>query len=119
LLQIRSENGAKQRRFHCKENAAKKKNLRRYIGSLGDERPSYSTDKNLVARFRTGHLSTEDEKHSGRPSQVKISENVDAIHSMMLDDRRISPKNTLAIRIPSRVRYIIQVILDMRKLSVK
>jgi hypothetical protein len=27
--------------------------------TLGDKRPSYSTDKKLVARFRTGHVSTE------------------------------------------------------------
>jgi hypothetical protein len=53
------------------------------------------------------------------PSYLSTDRAVDAIHSMMLDDRRISPKNTLAIRMPRRVRYIIQVILDMRKLSVK
>jgi transposase len=53
--------------------------------TLGDKRPSYSTVKNWVARFRTGHLSTEDEERSGRPTQVKIPEN-NAIHSMILDD---------------------------------
>jgi transposase len=60
---------------------------------------SYSTVKNWVARFRTGHLSTEDE-HSGRPNQVTVPENMDAIYSMILDDRRISTKKiaeTLAI----------------------
>jgi transposase len=36
--------------------------------TLGDKRPSYSTAKNLVPRFRTGHLSTEDKEHSGRPT---------------------------------------------------
>jgi transposase len=57
---------------------------------LGDKHPSYSTVKNWVARFRTGHLSTEDNEHSGRPTQVTIPENVDAICSIILDDRRIS-----------------------------
>jgi transposase len=51
-----------------------------------------STAKNWLARFRTGHLSTEDEEHSGRPTQVTIPENVDAIHSLILDNRRMSGK---------------------------
>jgi transposase len=54
--------------------------------ALGDKRPSYPTVKNWVARFRTGHLSTEDEESSARPTQVTIPENVDAIYSMILDD---------------------------------
>jgi transposase len=60
--------------------------------TLGDKWPSYSTVKNWVARFRTGHLSTEDEELSGRPTQVTFPENMEAIHSMMLDDRRIFAK---------------------------
>jgi transposase len=57
--------------------------------TLGDKRPSSSTVKNWVGSFRTRHLSTEDEECSGRPTQVTIPENVDAIHSMILDNRRI------------------------------
>jgi hypothetical protein len=52
---------------------------------------------------------------------VTIPENVDAIHSVILDDRRISAKKlveTLAIS-RERVGYISHEILDMRKLSAK
>jgi hypothetical protein len=59
---------------------------------LNDKRPSYSTAKNCVVRFRTGHLRTEDKEHSGGPTRATIPENVDAITSTMLDDQRISPK---------------------------
>jgi hypothetical protein len=89
--------------------------------TLSDKRPPYSTVKNWVARLRTGHLSTEDKEHSGRPTQVAIPENVDAIHSMILDDRRISTNKiaeTLAIS-RETVGYIIHKILGMRKLSAK
>jgi hypothetical protein len=48
--------------------------------TLGDKRPSYSTVKDWVARFRKEHLSTEDEC-SGRPTQVTIPENVYAIQA--------------------------------------
>jgi hypothetical protein len=54
--------------------------------TLHDKCPSYSTVGNYVARFRTGHLSTKDEEHCGRPTQVTIPESVDAIHSMIMDD---------------------------------
>jgi transposase len=70
-----------------KENSAKQI----YDGmsvTLSDKCPSYSTVKNWVARLRAGHLSTEDEERSGRPTQVTIPENVNAIHSMILDDRK-------------------------------
>jgi transposase len=40
--------------------------------TLGDKCPSYSTVKNWDPRFRTGHLGTEDEERSGRPTQVTI-----------------------------------------------
>jgi hypothetical protein len=59
---------------------------------LRDKRPPYSTIKNCVAKFRTGHLRTEDEENSGRPTQMTIPENADTIHSMILDDRIISAK---------------------------
>jgi hypothetical protein len=89
--------------------------------TLVNKRPSYSTVKNWVARFRTGHLSTEDEGRSGRPTQVTIPENMDTIHSMILDNQRISAKKiseTLVIY-GERVGYITHEILEMRKLSAK
>jgi hypothetical protein len=75
-----------------KGNSAKKENYPDISVTFGDIRSSYSTLKNCVATFRTGHLSTEDEELSGRPTQVTIPVNVDAIHSMILDNRRISTK---------------------------
>jgi hypothetical protein len=54
--------------------------------TLGNKHPSYATVNNWVARFSTGHLSTEGEEHSGTPTHVTIPGNVDAIHSMILDD---------------------------------
>jgi hypothetical protein len=54
--------------------------------ALDDMCPSYSTVKNWVARFRTGHLSKR------RPTQETIPGNVYAIHSMIQDNQRISAK---------------------------
>jgi hypothetical protein len=37
-------------------------------------------------------LSTESEDLSGRPTEVTVPENVDAIHSLILDDLRMYAK---------------------------
>jgi hypothetical protein len=37
-------------------------------------------------------MSTEEEEHFRRPTEVAVPENVDAIHSKILDNQRISPK---------------------------
>jgi transposase len=60
--------------------------------TLGDKRPSYSTVKNWVTRFRTGHFRTGDKECSGRPTQMTIPENVNDIHSMILHNQRVSHK---------------------------
>jgi hypothetical protein len=77
-----------------------------------------------AAQPRTGllgleqdNLSSEDEECCGTQSRVKVPENLDTIHSMTLDDRKISSEKiaeTLTI-FQEKVRYIINEILDMRK----
>jgi hypothetical protein len=64
---------------------------------------------------------TEDEERSGGPTQVTIPENADAIHSMILDNRRTPAKKMAEILAISQesVCYIIHEISDMRKLSAK
>jgi transposase len=54
--------------------------------TLGDKRRSYSMVNNWVSGFRTEYLSTEDKERSGRPTEVKVPQNVDAINFMILDD---------------------------------
>jgi hypothetical protein len=101
-------------RFHCKrvqsgdEISFPKKELDQKMSVTLCDR------KNLICGVRTGHLGTEDKECSGRPTQVTIPENVNAIRSMILDIRRISTKKIAE----TRVYYsIIHKILDMKKLS--
>jgi hypothetical protein len=67
------------------------------------------------------HLSTGDKECSGRSTQVTFPENMDVIHSMIPDDRRISSNKIAEILGISQERegYIINEILDMRRLSAK
>jgi hypothetical protein len=59
---------------------------------LSDKGPS-SAIKDWVAGFRTGHLSTADER-SGRPAQATVPEHEDVVHSMILGNGRVSVKDS-------------------------
>jgi hypothetical protein len=86
--------------------------------TLGEQSPCNSTVKNWVARFKTGHFSTKDEDHPGRPLVVTVPEN--AVYSMILTDQRISAKNiaetveTLEVSW-DHVGFMIRDMLDMRR----
>jgi hypothetical protein len=94
--------------FFLKGNSAKKI-YDDMSATLCDKCPSYSTVKNCVAVYGAGHLSSEDEEGSGRPTQVTIPENMDTIHSMILDDRRVYAEKIAGTQAMSRERvgYII------------
>jgi histone-lysine N-methyltransferase SETMAR len=89
--------------------------------TLGEKCPSYSTVKTWISRFKTGHFTVEDEPRSGRPTTSTDPETCDAVHELILEDRRISAKKIAQIVDISRERvgFIITTILDMRKLSAK
>ena len=63
------------------------------IESLGEHAPSYTTFKNWVAHIKRGDFSTCVAPHPGRPKTVTTPENIDHIHELMLEDRRISAKS--------------------------
>jgi hypothetical protein len=67
------------------------------LSTLGDQCPSCATVKNSFASFKRGRLSVEDEKRLGRPISVSIPENIDAVHDMILADRRIGFRMTVSI----------------------
>ncbi|XP_066439098.1 interferon regulatory factor 3-like isoform X1 [Eleutherodactylus coqui] len=58
--------------------------------TLGDQCPSYSTVKNWVAKFKMDHFSANNEERPGRPREVVVSEIVDAVHNLILENRPIS-----------------------------
>ena len=89
--------------------------------TLGDQCPSYATVKNWTASFKRGKFSIEDDDRSGRPVSVSVPENIDAVHDMILSDRRIGLKRiSEALNISyERVHHIVHVNLDMRKIAAK
>jgi histone-lysine N-methyltransferase SETMAR len=89
--------------------------------TLNEECPSNSTIKYWVSNFKRGDFSTKDGERSGRPISATTQENIDAIHDMILEDRRISSKKIAEILSLSteRVSFVIRDVLDMRKLSAK
>jgi len=89
--------------------------------TFGEYAPSYATVKNWMTQFKRCDFSTCDAPRPGRPKTVNTPENIDQIHELILEDRRILAKSIseqLGIS-RERVGSIIHEDLDMRKLSVK
>ena len=74
-----------------------------------------------MAQFKRGNFSTCDAPRPGRPKTMASPENVNQIHELLLEDRRISAKSIVEKLDISRERVgsIIHEDLDMRKLSAK
>lgn len=91
------------------------------IETLGDQCPSYATIKNWVAEYKRGRSDVKDEHRPGRPISVTTPENIDSVHDMILENRRIGIKSIAeALHISyERVCHIIHHDLGMRKLSAK
>jgi len=79
------------------------------------------TFKNWVAQFKGGDFSTCDAPCSGRPKTLTIPEIIHQIHTLILEDRRISAKSIAEQLGISReqVGSIILEDLDLRKLCAK
>jgi len=60
--------------------------------TLGEHALSYATVKNWAPQFKRGDFSTCDAPRPGRPKTVTTPENIDQIHKLILEDRRISVK---------------------------
>ncbi|KAF2887663.1 hypothetical protein ILUMI_18510 [Ignelater luminosus] len=60
--------------------------------TLEDQCPSYSTIKNWVTDFERSRKDVTDEKRPGRLISASTQENIDAVHDMILKNRRIGLK---------------------------
>ena len=60
------------------------------VSTLGDDAPALSTVKKWAAEFMRRRESLEDDPRSGRPSTATTQENIDCIHQMVMNDRRLT-----------------------------
>jgi len=89
--------------------------------TLGEHAPSYATVKSWVAQFKRGDFSTCDAHRPGRPKRVTNPENIDQIHELILENRRISAKS-IAEQLGISCEWVGSIIhedLDKWKLSAK
>jgi histone-lysine N-methyltransferase SETMAR len=75
-------------RFLTLESVPPKEIHQRMLRVYGNECPSYTTVKTWAAETRRGREFLEDEDRSGRPSDVITAENIQAIETLVLEDRR-------------------------------
>jgi transposase len=91
------------------------------VKTLDEQCPSYATIKNWVAEFKRGRSDLKDEHRSGRPISVTTPGDIDSVHDMILENRRIGLTRTAEILHISyeRVFHIVHHDLGMSKLAAK
>lgn len=60
-----------------------------FQNTLGTSAPSNATVYNWYNEFKRGRTSTQDAERSGRPVEVTTPENIQKIHRMVLNDRKL------------------------------
>ena len=60
------------------------------VSTLGDDASALSTVKKWAAEFKKGRESFEDNPRSGRSSTATTQENIDRIHQMVINERRLT-----------------------------
>ncbi|XP_076264164.1 protein GVQW3-like [Rhynchophorus ferrugineus] len=87
----------------------------------GDSAPGKSTIVDWYAQFRRGRMNTDDAHRSGRPVGVVTPENIEKIHKMVLNNRKLKLQeiaDNLKIS-KERVSHILHESLGMRRLCSK
>lgn len=91
------------------------------LKTLGNDCPSLSTVRKWEFLFKRGRLSVEDDPRAGAPKCATNDENIDAVHSIVMNDRRVTITHiaeTLSISSASIWR-ILSTELHMKKLSAR
>ena len=57
---------------------------------LGDDAPALSTVQKWAAEFKRGRESVEYDPRSGRPATATTQENIDRVHHIVMNDRRLT-----------------------------
>ena len=89
------------------------------IATLGDNFPALSTVKKWAAEFKRGRESLEDDPRYVCPASATIQKNIDRVHHMVMDDRRLIVNqipDAIAIS-RERVENILHQELGMSKVS--
>jgi transposase len=80
----------KVKKFFVKEGLTPNEIHSKFIKVYGDSSPLFSTIKKWAAKFKSGRTSLEDDPHEGRPKSATTPEIIEQVHSMVMDDRRMT-----------------------------
>ena len=77
-------------KFLVLEGQSSKQVEERLTSVYGQSSPSSSTIKRWVKEFQRGRESLEDDPRSGRPTTSTSPENIEKVHKLVIENRRIS-----------------------------
>jgi len=104
-------------KFVVKEGLTPNEIHSKFIKVYGDSSPSFSIIMNWVAEFKRGRTSLQNDPREGHPKSATTPENIEQVHVMLLDDRRMKVREiaeTIGISKES-VGYILHEELDMKR----
>ena len=106
-------------RYLLKKGLTSKEIYTDMVSTLGNDAPALSTVKKWAVEFKRGRENLEDDPRSRRPSTSTIQENIDRIHQMVMNDRRLTISHSANIISISRERVenILYNKLGMSKVS--
>ena len=64
--------------------------------NFGDKAPSYGTVKNWFSEFNCGRRSLKDEVREGPPKAAVVSENIDAVRELRMQDHHVTYREIVA-----------------------
>jgi len=105
----------------CKKSLTPNEIHSKFIKVYGHSSPSFSTFTKYAAEFKRGRTSLEDDPREERPKSATTPEDIEQVHDMVLDDRRMKVREiaeTIGIS-KEQVGYILHEELDMKKLCAK
>lgn len=76
-------------KFLTLEGQSPKNIHERLVAVYGESSPSYATVKRWAREFQCGRESLQDDARSGRPSTSITQENIETVHQLVLNNRRI------------------------------
>ena len=107
---------------YLKKKATTRLEIQDYmIKILAEDCPFYATVRKYTAEFKWGRDSTKDDPQSGRPKTSTLDKQVDAIHSVVWDNKRLTIQQVVEYigTSPGLVYAVLTEMLGTGKLSAK
>ena len=76
--------------YNFRRGLSRQECINEFKSLFGHSAPSYNTVKNCFNEFYCGRRSLKDEVREGPPKTAVVSENIDAVRELIMQDRHVT-----------------------------